>query len=145
MPQGGNFGGGSLPDVIVGGAELVAGKTTTYKDYSCVQGISTGATALFNYTTVTGEPLVVTVGGAGTKSLEMVITPQQVISQTNMAFLCYSCDCDQPMTGTTAFDKTGYGFITTATTVTQVGATATLLNPNTAFATTIIGGEGLNN
>ena len=147
MPQGGNFGGASIPDVLVGGNELLNGSGTTYKDYTCKQAISTGSSANYTYTSeqTGGLPVTITLGNAGTVGPEMVIVPQQVLTVSNVAFLCYSFDCDQPMTGTTAFDDTVYGYIVTATTVTQAGATATNINPNTAFAPTIIGCGGLNN
>jgi hypothetical protein len=49
MPQGGNFGGSSLPDTIVGGAELLAGKLTTFSSYTCTQAIATANTASYTY------------------------------------------------------------------------------------------------
>ena len=145
MPQGGNFGGASIPDVIVGGKELMAGSATTYVDYTCTQAISTGNSATYEYTTDPGTGglnITIAVGSAGALGPEMVIVPQQVLATTNVAFLCYSCDCDQAMSGTTALGDTGYGGSLTGGTKSKTWQRNTL---PPSLAPVIIGGEGLNN
>tara|TARA_B100000287_G_scaffold426027_1_gene473279 strand:+ start:535 stop:1005 length:471 start_codon:yes stop_codon:yes gene_type:complete len=156
MPQGGSF--PNIPDTPIGGDILVElnalpssqGGTS---DWSCSKVVASADSASFQYIfsgnssgTATATDYLDTFA-LPTKgfSFDMVIDPKRVIAATGVFFLCNSCDCDEPMTGTTAYDETGYGYIVTATTVTQAGATATNINPNTAFAPTIIGGEGLNN
>jgi hypothetical protein len=153
MPQGGNFGGGSLPDVVVGGLELYAGRLTTYSGYTCTQAIATADTASYTYALDYGAAgstgalsVTINVADAGTNQNgqlgpEMVIVPARLgAAPTAVAFLCYSCDCNDPMTGTTAFRTTGYGVGMTGGT-----GTATWKNPSSSFAPTIIGGGGLNN
>jgi hypothetical protein len=140
MPQGGNFGAGSLPDVVIGGDILFVGRTSTYKDYTCTKFLATADTATFGYQAVGGAAATIALKTQG-DSFDMQIDPQQITAlPVDGVFLCYSCDCDQPMTGTTAYQDTGYG-------VSMTGGTgsATYKNPNTAFAATIIGGGGLNN
>ena len=143
MPQGGNFGGASIPDTVIGVDLLFAGRATTYKDYTCTKIVATADTATFVYSSPSGVAVTFDITNAG-DSLDFQVDPAQMTAAGNgkAVALCYKCDCNDPMTGTTAFDKTGYGYITTgATTVGNQG----LRNPNTAFAPTIIGGNGLNN
>jgi hypothetical protein len=138
MPQGGSF--PNIPDMPVGGSDLFANKATTYKDYICSSVQATGDTKTFTYIPRAGvAAMTITVGAAIGDKLDMIINPAQLMSANDVMFLCSSCDCDQPMTGTTAFDKTGYGGILTGGTKTWE------VNANTAFAPTIIGGSGLNN
>jgi len=152
MPQGGNFGGSSLPDVVVGGKELYAGRLTTYSGYTCTQAIATADTASYTYALDYGAAgstgaLSVTINVAdggdkqnGQLGPEMVIVPARLgASPTAVAFLCYSCDCNDPMTGTTAFQNTGYGGALTGGTKTWAA------NSGNGFVPTIIGGNGLNN
>ena len=142
MPQGGNFGGASIPDTVVGVDILYAGRATTYKDYTCTKIVSTAATATFVYNSPDGVAVTFTIATLG-ESMDFQVDPAQIAGAGNgkAVALCYPCDCDQPMTGTTAYDKTGYGSLATGGTALAIG----LLNPNTAFAPTIIGGDGLNN
>tara|TARA_R110002020_G_scaffold121301_1_gene275806 strand:- start:4730 stop:5149 length:420 start_codon:yes stop_codon:yes gene_type:complete len=139
MPQGGNFGAGSLPDVVIGGDILYVGRTTTYKDYTCTKFAATADTASFAYTTVGGVAATFNFASKG-DTFDMQIDPQQLTANpVDGVFLCYSCDCNEPMTGTTAFDQTGYGGSLT-------GGTATwATNNGSPFAPVIIGGGGLNN
>ena len=138
MPQGGTF--PNIPDMPVGGSDLLANKATTYKDYTCTKVVATGTTKTFAYIPRAGVAAVtITVGTAVGDSLDFFVSPAQLTAANDIMFLCNSCDCDQPMTGTTAFDKTGYGGILTGGTKTWE------TNANTAFAPTIIGGSGLNN
>jgi len=138
MPQGGSF--PNIPDMPVGGSDLLANKATTYKDYTCTKVVATGDTKTFDYIPRAGVSSIrITVGTAVGDSLDILVNPSQLTGANDVMFLCNSCDCDQPMTGTTAFDKTGYGGIITGGTQTWE------VNPNTAFAPTIIGGDGLNN
>ena len=153
MPQGGNFGGGSLPDTIVGGEELLAGKLTTFSSYTCTQAIATAATASYIYSLDQGigntDTIAATINVAdnsvtksGSLGPKMVINPRNLVAVTAVAFLCYDCNCNAPMTGTTAFYDSGYGWVTTGSTanINDVG-----LRASSAFAPTIIGGSGLNN
>jgi hypothetical protein len=141
MPQGGNFGGASIPDTIIGIDLLYVGRTTTYKDYTCTKIVATADTATFVYSSPTGVAVTFDLTNAG-DSLDFMLDPKQMTAKGNgkAVALCYSCDCDQPMTGTTAYQDTGYGVSMTGGT-----SSATYKNPNTAFAATIIGGGGLNN
>ena len=141
MPQGGSF--PNIPDMPVGGSDLLANKATTYKNYTCTKVVATGDTKTFDYIPRAGVvAITITVGTQVGDSLEFVINPSQLTRANDVMFFCNSCDCDQPMTGTTEFYDTGYGYINSgATTVGNQG----LRNPNTAFAPTIIGGNGLNN
>jgi hypothetical protein len=150
MPQGGNFGGGSLPDTIVGGAELLAGKLTTFSSYTCTQAIATADTASYTYSLDQGigknDTITATINVAdnsvskkGNLGPEMVINPRNVVAVTAVAFLCYDCNCNAPMTGTTAFQNTGYGGALSGGTKTWAA------NSGNAFVSTIIGGSGLNN
>ena len=140
MPQGGNFGGASIPDTVVGVDILYAERATTYKDYTCTKIVATGDGATFLYNTTGGVAVTFDLNLGG-DSLDLQVNPAQMAGAGNgkAVALCYPCDCDQPMTGTTAFDKTGYGYILTG------GTASSEPNPNTAFASTIIGGGGLNN
>ena len=141
MPQGGSF--PNIPDMPVGGSDLFANKATTYKNYICSSVQVTGSTKTFGYIPRAGvAAMSITVGAAVGDKLDMIINPAQLTAAGDVMFLCSSCPCDEPMTGTTEFYDTGYGYITTgATTVGNQG----LRNPNTAFAPTIMGGNGLNN
>ena len=149
MPQGGNFGGSSLPDTIVGGAELLAGKLTTFSSYTCTQAIATADTASYTYSLDQGigknDTIAATInvadGGTnqnGQLGPKMIINPRNLVSVTAVAFLCYDCNCNAPMTGTTAFQNTGYGGALT-------GGTTWAATAGNAFIPTIIGGSGLNN
>ena len=150
MPQGGSF--PNVPDMPVGGLDLFTNKATTYKDYICSSVHVTGATKTFGYIPRAGvAAMTITVGAAVGDSISMIINPAQLTAAGDVMFLCTSCPCDEPMTGITAFDQTGYGGILTGGTATAGGAGITITggtwmqNPNTAFAPTIIGGAGLNN
>ena len=153
MPQGGNFGGSSLPDTIVGGAELLAGKLTTFSSYTCTQAIATADTASYTYSLDQGigknNTIAATINVAdnsvskkGNLGPEMIINPRNLVGVTAVAFLCYDCNCNAPMTGTTGFYDSGYGLIMSGSTseINDVPYRAP-----SAFAPTIIGGGGLNN
>ena len=138
MPQGAGF--PTIPSEPVGGSDLVANKATTYKDYTCPKVQATGDTKTFAYIPRAGvAAITITVGTAVGDSIDFLVHPAQLTAAADVMFLCTPCECDQPMTGTTAFDKTGYGGILTGGTKTWEA------NANTAFAPTIIGGSGLNN
>tara|TARA_Y100000310_G_scaffold336172_1_gene420021 strand:+ start:3518 stop:3949 length:432 start_codon:yes stop_codon:yes gene_type:complete len=143
MPQGGSF--PNIPDTPIGGDELVLLKSIPSRnggvsDWSCSKIVATAGTASFNYIYSAGTPaVIVDVGAAIGDSLDMIVEPSRVTSITGVMFLCNKCDCDEPMTGTTAYDKTGYAYILTG------GTAKAEYNANTAFAPTIIGGSGLNN
>jgi hypothetical protein len=140
MPQGGNFGGASIPDTVIGLDLLYVGRTTTYKDYTCTKIVATADTATWTYSSPTGVAVSFDLTSAG-DSLDFMLDPKQMTTKGNgkAVALCYSCDCNEPMTGTTAFDQTGYGGSLT-------GGTATwATNNGSPFAPVIIGGGGLNN
>jgi hypothetical protein len=133
------------------GAELLAGKLTTFSSYTCTQAIATADTASYTYSLDQGigknDTIAATINVAdnsvskkGNLGPEMVINPRNVVAVTAVAFLCYDCNCNAPMTGTTAFRTTGYGVGMTGGT-----GTATWKNPSSSFAPTVIGGGGLNN
>ena len=140
MPQGGNFGGNSLPTTPIGGELLFNGRLTTYSNWVCSKIVATAATANFTYE---GTVYPVNTSAAGNSSIDMLITPSKLSAvPTGVWFVCNECDCDDPMTGTTAFYDSGYGYITTGSTseINDVPYRAP-----SAFAPTIIGGSGLNN
>ena len=143
MPQGGSF--TNIPDTPIGGDELVLLKGISslnggVSDWNCSKVIGTGASASFTYVFSAGAASTLfTVGIAGS-SLDMAIVPGRVTAVNNVMFMCNQCDGCGPMTGTTAYYNTGYGWITTGATT-----SASMRNPNTAFAPTIIGSDGLNN
>jgi hypothetical protein len=93
---GGNYGGNSTPTTPVGGAELLAGKSTTYKDYLCTSIVSSAASGTFGYK---GETYSV---GAIGQTVDLIVKPGDVTAQSGVYFLCYKCSCDGPMTGNTA-------------------------------------------
>ena len=139
MPQGGNFGANSIPDTVIGTDFLFAGRTTTYKDYTCTKYVATATTATISYRTVAGGASANFVLAAIGDSMEFQFVPSQLTEVDGKGvFLCYPCDCDDPMTGTTKMSDTGYGYILTGST------THATPNVNTAFGTTIIGSGGLN-
>ena len=129
MPQGGNFGGSSLPDTIVGGAELLAGKLTTFSSYTCTQAIATADTASYTYSLDQGigknDTIAATINVADNSvSKKGNLGPEMIIN---------------PTTATTGkFTK-----------VTISGSTSEIndvpYRAPSAFAPTIIGGSGLNN
>tara|TARA_R110000744_G_C19093639_1_gene532749 strand:+ start:77 stop:499 length:423 start_codon:yes stop_codon:yes gene_type:complete len=139
MPQGGNFGAGSIPDTVIGTDFLFHGRTTTFKDYTCTKYRATATTATISYRTAAGGAAVNFVLAAVGDEMEFQFQPSQLTAADGKGvFLCYPCDCDDPMTGTTKMSDSGYGYILTG------GTAAAIINPNTAFAPTIIGGGGLN-
>ena len=146
MPQGGSF--PNIPDTPIGGDILVKlnGKTSAeggVSDWSCSKMIATADTAAFGYIYsggTAGDDRVDTFGPVPNGTvLDMVIDPKRVTSSVGLYFLCNRCDCDDAMTGTTTLSDTSYGYILTGST------TSASINPDTAFAPTIIGGGGLNN
>ena len=46
MPQGGNYGGNSLPTTPIGGELLFNGRLTTYSNWVCSKIVATAATLL---------------------------------------------------------------------------------------------------
>jgi|TARA_R110000822_G_scaffold43336_4_gene117093 hypothetical protein len=143
MPQGGSF--TNIPDTPIGGDELVLLKGISslkggVSDWNCSKVIGTGSSASFTYVFSAGAASTLfTVGVAG-DSIDMAIVPGRVTAVNNVMFMCNQCDGCGPMTGTTAYYDTGYGWITSGATT-----SGAMRNPNTAFAPTIIGGNGLNN
>jgi len=143
MPQGGSF--PNIADTPIGGDELVLLKDITSRnggvsDWTCSKIIGTGASASFTYVFSAGAASTLFTVGAAGSSVDMAVVPSRVTAVNNVMFMCNQCDCNEPMTGTTAYYDTGYGVSMTGGT-----GTATYKNPNTAFAPTIIGGTGLNN
>ena len=145
MPNGGGF--PTIPTIPVGGLDLKNNAATTYKDYTCTKVVATGTTKTFSYIPRDGvDAVVITVGTAVGDSLDFYVKPAQVTPAADVMFLCNCSSCNETMTGITAFDQTGYGVLNTGNTA---GYTSGYLNvgeynSNTAFATTIIGGGGLN-
>jgi hypothetical protein len=72
---------------------------------------------------------------------EMIINPRNLVGVTAVAFLCYDCNCNAPMTGSTSMYDSGYGWINSGGTVVNNVA----YRAPSAFAPTIIGGGGVNN
>ena len=139
MPQGGNFGGSSIPDTIIGIDLLYAGRLTTYSAYTCTKIVATADTATFVYSSPSGVAVTFDLSSAG-DSLDFQLDTAQMTGAGNgkAVALCYDCKCNSPMTGTTAFQNTGYGGALT-------GGTTWAANSGNAFIPTIIGGSGLNN
>jgi len=149
MPNGGGF--PTIPTIPVGGSVLAAHKATTYKDYTCTQVIATGSTKTFTYIPGYGEgsgdAITITVGTAVGDRLDFFVNPAQLGAANDVLFLCNCSSCNETMTGITAFDQTGYGVLNTGNTAGYTSGYDGVggKNSNTAFATTIIGGGGLNN
>jgi len=117
---GGNYGGNSIPTTPIGGAALIVGKDTTYKDYTCTSINGTAATGTFTYN---GVVMAIDAG----HSIDLVVYPPGVTVATDVVFMCYDCSCESPMTGTTSPSAFYTGF-----------------SGETMFRPTIIGGGGLN-
>ena len=96
---GGNYGGMSTPTTPVGGLDLVAGKSTTYKNYECSSVVSSATSGTFTY-----KGVIYTVGAAG-QTIDLIINPRELNTSSGVYFLCYSCTCSGPMTGNTAPDN----------------------------------------
>ena len=75
MPQGGNFGGNSIPDTVIGTDFLFAARATTYKDYTCTKYVATATSATVSYTTAAGGAAVNFVLAAIGDSMEFQFTP----------------------------------------------------------------------
>ena len=130
MPQGGNFGGASIPDTVVGLDILFAERLTTYKDYSCTQIVATASSATFKYQTAGGVAVTFSLPAAG-DTLDLIVDPKLMSATgSNGVALCYKCNCYGPMTGSTV------PFVISGDSIAQAQG---------AFAPTIIGGGGLNN
>ena len=91
----GNYGGASIPTTPITGSALVTGKGTTYKNYMCTTVLGTSASSTFTY-----KGVAVPVPQEGT--IELIVSPPQLASQTDCIFFCYDCSCNSPMTGSTA-------------------------------------------
>jgi len=91
----GNYGGNSTPTTPIGGAELVAGKLTTYKNYKCTTIVSSATTGTFTY-----KGALYTLGAAG-QTINLVVNPSHLNAASGVYFLCYECGCDGAMTGNT--------------------------------------------
>jgi hypothetical protein len=146
MPNGGGF--PTIPTIPVGGTDLLANKATTYKDYTCTQVVATGSSPTFSYIPRAGVgAIAISVGSAVGDKLDFYVNPAQLTVASNVLFLCNCSSCNETMTGITAFDQTGYGVLNTGNTAGYTSGYDGVggKNSNTAFATTIIGGGGLNN
>jgi len=90
---GGNYGGSSIPTTPIGGAALLAGKNTTYKNYKCTTAVG-GTNFIYDGVTITTSSNV---------PIELVMSPPNITSQSGgVTFLCYSCSCSGVMSGSTA-------------------------------------------
>jgi len=91
----GNFGGNSIPTTPVDANVLVAGASTTYKDWKCTQIVTNRGTAPFVYNGVTVLP---STSPAGT-SVDLIMNPSLVgaIVVDAYTLLCYPCSCENPV------------------------------------------------
>tara|TARA_R110002110_G_scaffold289248_2_gene503521 strand:- start:582 stop:974 length:393 start_codon:yes stop_codon:yes gene_type:complete len=96
----GNFGGNSIPTVAVDAAALVAGASTTYKDWKCKTVVVVRATQDFNYngTTIFQSAASPVVGSSVDLIMDpSLVDPDGVIIDMNYTLLCYPCSCENPV------------------------------------------------
>jgi len=91
----GNFGGNSIPTTPVDANALVAGASTTYKDWKCTKIVTNRGTAAFTYNGVVVLPSTTPAG----TSVDLVMTPHLVgaIIVDAYTLLCYDCSCENPV------------------------------------------------
>jgi len=96
----GNYGGLSTPTQAIGGLELFAGKTTTYKNWICSTIVSSAATGNI---TIGGNVFTISTAAAGIgTSLELLVSPGDLSATPNgVYFLCYCDGCNTPYSGGT--------------------------------------------
>ena len=91
----GNFGGNSIPTTPVDANALIAGASTTYKDWKCTKIISNRGTGPFIYDGVTVLPN----GTPGGTSIDLIMDPSLVgpAALDTYTLLCYPCSCGNPV------------------------------------------------
>ena len=142
---GGNYGGASIPLQSIDGNTLWGGRATTYKDWMCASFVgNTDGTF-----TLSRNSIDVTIPYVDGIQQTMLISPADLLADPTVAviFNCYECSCDDPLTGTTPFNTTGYAYpvINTGSSAYNVGSILKTERAYSPFTPTIIGGTGLNN